>query len=153
MTIHPGDIFETAVWMTGDELEGLKDKFADDVRAYLAEMASATGLIMGPLILIEKKPGEDRVPSVPDYIHGSDVKLLVGEAQVIGETFVNEGAFVADLELKDLERLRMILRRVHQFYNPGKPELSQEKCDEYINRNGPDAALEALREQVGAKVH
>ena len=64
-----------------------------------------------------------------------------------------EGCFVADLEPKDLERLRTILRRVHQSYNPGKPELSTEKCDEYINKNGPDAALAALREQVGVKVH
>jgi len=59
-----------------------------------------------------------------------------------------EGTFVADLEPKDLDRLRVILRRVYQEWNPGKPALSQERCDAYINLNGPEAALAALREQV-----
>ena len=153
MTLQPGDVIETAIWCDGTETEKLKDRFETDLQASLASMANAEGVIIGPLIMTEKKPGEDRVPPVPDEIHGPDVMLLVGEAQVIGEAFVSEGAFVADLEPKDLERLRTILRRVHQSYNPGKPELSQEKCDEYINCNGPDAALEALREQVGVKVH
>lgn len=153
MTLRPGEVLETAIWMTGDEPEGMADRFETDLRTSLAEMAEIEGVVIGPLIMTEKRPGEDRVPEVPDYIQGSDVRLLVGEATVIAEVHVSEGTFVADLDLKDLERLRAILRRVHQFYNPGKPELSLEKCDEYINQNGPDAALEALREQVGVKVH
>ena len=162
MTLQPGDMLETAIWCDGTETEKLKDRFETDLQASLAGMADAEGVIIGPLIMTEKKPGEDRVPPVPDEIHGPDVMLLVGEAQVIGEAFqlrersvasVSEGLFVADLEPKDLERLRTILRRVHRHYNPGKSELSQEKCDEYINCNGPAAALEALREQVGVKVH
>lgn len=153
MTLRPGDVLETAVWMTGDEPEGMKERFEADLQANLASMADAEGVVIGPLIMAEKHPGEERVPEVPDYIQGSDVRLLVGEAAVVAEVRKDEGAFVADLDLKDLERLRAILRRVHQFYNPGKPELSLEKCDEYINKNGPDAALEALREQVGVKVH
>ena len=153
MTLQPGDMLETAIWCDGTETEKLKDRFETDLQASLAGMADAEGVIIGPLIMTEKKPGEDRVPPVPDEIHGPDVMLLVGEAQVIGEAFVSEGLFVADLEPKDLERLRTILRRVQRHYNPGKSELSQEKCDEYINCNGPDAALEALREQVGVKVH
>ena len=153
MTLHPGDVIETAIWCDGTETEELKSRFETDLQANLASMAVAEGVIIGPLIMIEKKAGEDRVPEVPDYLQGPDVRLLVGEAKVIGEAFVSEGLFVADLEPRDLERLRTVLRRVHQSYNPGKPELSQEKCDEYINRNGPDAALEALREQVGVKVH
>jgi len=154
MTLHPGDVLETAIWMDGTETPDLKDRFESDMRASLAAMADNEGVIIGPLIMAEKRPGEERVPPVPDAIQGLDVRLLVGEAKVVGyELEVSEGTFVADLEPKDLERLRTILRRVHQSYNPGKPELTTEKCDEYINRNGPDAALAALREQVGVKVH
>ena len=153
MTLRPGDALETAIWLTGEEPDALKQRFESDVRAKLAEMADHEGVIIGPLLMTEKRPGEDRVPQVPDHVHGMNVRLLVGEAAVVGEVFTSEGAFVADLDPKDLARLRTILRRVHQAYNPGKPELSQEKCDEYININGPEAALEALREQVGVKVH
>ena len=154
MTLHPGDVLETAIWMTGEEPDALKDRFENDLRTSLAAMADAEGIIIGPLVMTERKPGGDRMPPVPDNIQGPDVRLLVGEATVFDYVpiFI-EGSFVADLDLKDLERLRTILRRVHQSYNPGKPELTIEKCDEYINKNGPDAALAALREQVGVKVH
>ena len=153
MTLRPGDVLETAIWMTGEEPDGLSDRFERDLRADLARMADDEGVIIGPLVMTERLPGEERVPDAPDSVHGVNVRLLVGEATVIGKAFVSEGSFVADLEPKDLERLRTILRRVYQSYNPGKPELSTERCDEYINQNGPEAGLEALREQVGVKVH
>ena len=153
MTVRPGEVLETAIWMTGEEPEGMKARFERDMRAMLADMAMAEGIIIGALVMTEMRPGDDRVPEVPKYIQGPDVRLLVGEASVIGDVFESAGTFVADLEPKDLERLRLILRRVHQAYNPGKPELTTEKCDEYINQNGPDAALAALREQVGVKIH
>lgn len=154
MTLHPGDVLETAIWMDGSETPELKRRFENDMRISLGNMAMAEGVIIGPLIMAEKKPGEERVPAVPDAIQGLDVRLLVGEAKVVDYVpEESEGCFVADLEPRDLERLVTILRRVHLSYNPGKPELSIEKCHEYINNNGPDAALAALREQVGVKVH
>ena len=153
MTLLPGDALETAIWLDGAETRRQVACFERDICAKLAEIAGREGVIIGPLLMTEKRPGEDRVPQVPDHVQGMNVRLLVGEAAVLGPAFKSEGAFVADLEPKDLERLRTILRRVHQAYNPGKPELSQDKCDEYINQNGPDAALEALREQVGVMVH
>lgn len=154
MTLRPGDVLESAIWMTGEEPDHLKRRFEDDVRTKLVTMADENNVIIGPLIMTVKRPGEERVPAVPDTVHGTNVRLLVGEARVVADMFVSdEGAFVADLEPKDLERLCVILRRVHQEYNPGKPELSIEKCHEYINKNGPDAALAALREQVGDTVH
>ena len=154
MTLRPGDVLETAVWVTGEEPPEMKDRFEKDLRVSLAHAAEVECVIIGPLIVTEKRPGEDRVPQVPDYVQGQDVRLLVGEAKVIGRPFSNDdSAFVADLDVRDLARLRAILRRVHRAYNPGKPELTTEKCDEYINQNGPQAALAALREQVGTRVH
>ena len=149
MTIKPGDVLQLAIWLDGTETQELKDRFQKDIQTAIAEVPAITG----PLMMTELKPGDEQVPPVPDDLRGPDVRLLVAESTVIGLIEESEGYFVGDLEPKDLERLRTILRRVHQSYNPGKPELSTEKCDEYINRNGPDAALEALREQVGIKVH
>lgn len=149
MKNKPGDVLEVAIWLDGTETQELKDRFANDIRNALA----TTDLITGPVIMTELKPGDERVPPVPDNLQGPNVRLLVGEAVVVDYAPVYESRFVDDLEPVDLERLRTILRRVHQSYNPGKPELSNEKCDEYINVNGPSAALEALREQVGVKVH
>ena len=147
MEIKPGEVLQVAIWLNGIETQKMKDQFQKDIREGLA----ATNLITGPVIMTELKPGDEHVPLVPDYIQGPNVRLLVGESVVIDyvpeepDYEAGEGNFVGDLEPDDLERLRAILRRVYQSYNPGKPELSTERCDEYINRNGPDAALEALR--------
>jgi hypothetical protein len=149
MALKSGDVLEMAIWMDGTETEEMKKQFEIDLRSAIAEVPAITG----PLIMSEKKPGEDRVPKVPEGLQGPDVRLLVGEAAIIDMITPDEGYFLADLEPKDLDRLVSILRRVYQSYNPGKPELSLEKCYEFINQNGPEAADEALREQVGAKVH
>ena len=142
MTIPIGEVFEQAIWATGEEPPEMAAQFERDLRAGLAEIAAKFGVVIGTLLMTEMRPGEERVPEVPAHIHGPDVRLLVGEATVVDHVAeAHEGAFVADLEPKDLERLRTILRRVHAAWNPGKPELSTERCDEYINQNGPDAAL------------
>lgn len=154
MTIRPGDVLETAIWLDGSEPQQLIDRFENHLRDDLARVAEHAGIIIGPLTMTTQAPGDERVPVPPKHLQGPGVRLLVGEATVFDIAPTEyEGAFVADLEPKDLERLRTILRRVHQAWNPGHAELSVEKCDEYINNNGPDAALAALREQVGVRVH
>jgi hypothetical protein len=153
MALNLGDMLETAIWMDGTETREMKERFHGDLEQAFAKMAEENHVIITPVTMTEKRPGDDRVPPVPDDLQGPDVRLLVGEALVVDHSLRNEGCFVADLDPRDLERLRTILRRVYRSYNPGKPELSTEKCDEFINQNGPDAALAALREQVGVKVH
>ena len=151
--MKPGDVLELGIWMDGTETQELKDRFEGDLKRSFKRSAKLADVVISPVTMIVSKPGDDRVPKVPEGLHGPDVRFLIGEAEVVNLVPSFEGYFVADLEPKDLERLRTILRRVYQEYNPGKPELSTEKCDEFINQNGPDAALEALREQVGIKVH
>jgi len=153
MALKPGDVLETAIWMDGTETEAQKDRFRREFGVYIARAADVEKVIVGPVTMTEKKPGEERVPRVPDNVQGPDVRLLVAEAMVVDLAPDLESTFAAELEPKDLERLIAILRRVHRAWNPGKPELSYEKCIDYINRNGPEAALEALREQVGTRVN
>lgn len=59
------------------------------------------------------KPGDERVPGVPDHIQGQDVRLLVGEALVLGrKTVLKLNSFLNDLDPKDLTRLRQITLQV-----------------------------------------
>ena len=62
MTLHPGDVLETAIWCDGTETAELKDRFENDLRTSLAAMADTEGIIIGPLVMTEKKPGGDRMP-------------------------------------------------------------------------------------------
>ena len=95
-----GEVIEQAIWITGEEPPELQAQFEKDLRAGLADIAGQYGVIIGPLIMRELKPGQERVPKVPDYIQGPDVRLLVGEATVIGEELKSEGRFIADLDPK-----------------------------------------------------
>lgn len=156
--VRPGDTLETAIWMDGTETPAVRARYEDDVARCFQDAAERLGVRLGPATMTEKAPGGDRVPPVPEHVHGPHVRLLVAEAPILGPRLngrslgSRQSLFVADLDPRDLGRLRAILRRVHQAWNPGKPELTDEQCDSYINENGPDAALAALREQVGIKV-
>lgn len=100
---------------------------------------------------LEKKPGEDRVPPVPQHIEKnagdlSLIRLLTVEAIVDGVYVHTESMLTTNLEPKDLERLRVITRRARLKTHP--IPLTDAECDEVINELGPEAAVEALEKQT-----
>lgn len=146
--MHVGSTIESAIWLTGTEPEHLRDRYERDVRESIAMLCAETGFVHGPVTFTVKQPGDDRVPPVPDHISGPDVRLLVAEAEVVGQgPEVSTRGFVGELDAKDLERLRGIVRRQ-------RPELSDVECDDVIEELGPGAALDALEHAVnGGAVH
>lgn len=140
-----GDSLETAVWVTGNESIEMRQRFERDIREYFAEISRYHGVVHGPVIFIEKRPGDDRVPQVPEHIQGPAVRLIVAESIVIAEIPISsKGSFVANLEVKDLHRLRDLTRKIYAKKYPGNT-LNNQECDEIIEEMGPDAALESLR--------
>lgn len=154
--VRPGDIFEMAIWLSGEEMPGQVAHWKTVVCEQAARTAERqNNVLIGPMTFTEKRPGEDRVPPVPDHIHGIDVRLLVAEAKVISDRplIVKETGFVADLRPEDLARLRQITRRAHAKRVPGD-RLSDRNCDQIIEALGPDAAVKTLREnRDGRSLH
>jgi hypothetical protein len=143
-----GDVIEKAIWLTGDESPELRKRYEQDVTQAIEDLCREHGFLHGPVTWVEKRPGEDRVPQVPDHVQGSRVRLLVAESIVTDYApQTSEGSFIANLEKKDLERLRVITRR------QSKTTLSDQDCDELIEQYGPEAVLETLRQHVGSTVH
>ena len=133
-----GDVIESAIWITGEEPTTLRARYEQDVCNAIDYLCHEYHFIHGPITFIEKLPGTDRAPSVPDHIHGQRVRLLVAEATVTDKVIeTSEGSFVANLNHKDLQRLRTIIRR-HRM-------LTDEQCDEIIEQIGPEAALDTLK--------
>ncbi len=146
--MNPGEVLETAMWADGTETVEQLAKFETDIREQLAWFAENEGVIIGPLVIAVKKPGDDRVPQVPDHIAGPDVRLLVGEAKVVCRAphfDIGESRFVDELEPNDLNRLRAITRKGYARAFPRRVRLTDRQCDTIINDLGPDAALDALR--------
>lgn len=143
-----GDVIEAAIWITGDESPSLRAHYEQDVRQAISDMSATARFEHGPVTFTEKRPGDDRVPPVPDHVQGSRVRLLVAESAVTAVAIQTpKGSFVANLENKDLLRLRLITR------SAAKTVLTDDECDKIIEEIGPEAAVETLRKNVGVSVH
>ena len=147
--MRPGDRVECAIWLSGTETE---QEIARWKTVDCHEIARRTeehhGVALGPWTFVIKRPGEERVPPVPEHIQGPDVRLLVGEC-VAGQgrpKVERATGFVADLGKHDLEKLRRITRRARRKAGGGL--LTNSECDQIIEALGPQVALKELRRSV-----
>lgn len=141
-----GDTVEVATWQSGKELPEQiahwKSVSEESVKAQCDPM------ILGPWRYTVKKPGDDRVPPVPDNVHGPDVRLLVGEADIIAERREpTMPAFIFDLREEDVEKLRVLIRRKYGQFRPGI-RLTNQQCDTLIEKLGPVAVDKIVRKKV-----
>lgn len=146
--MKPGNRVESAIWLAGTEDDQMIQAFKDRARSQSDQKAKQHNVVVGPFIWTIKRPGDDRVPSVPDGISGVDVRLLVGEADIFpGKPTIisNQPGFVHDLTNEDIARLRKLTRCAHQKVQPGS-KLNDQQCDAIIEKLGPDAALRTLRD-------
>ncbi|PDT71724.1 hypothetical protein CO683_00770 [Bradyrhizobium ottawaense] len=128
-----GDLAEYAIWVDGTETETMLRQWRADC-SYMMARAHDPFLNLGPLSFEIKRPGEDRVPPVPDHIKGPDVRLLVATAEVLGFETVKAESFVSGLDKHDLSRLRKATREAQGRHLPDAI------CDQIIERMGPVAA-------------
>lgn len=144
--MKPGETVETAIWVNGTETPELLAQFKQDVLNAMLSSSLSQGMALTPLRWVEKRPGEERVPEVPNHIQGPSVRLLVAEADVMAclETY-DPGKFLADLEPRDLMRLRRVTRKAYAKQFPGRRRLSDQQCHTLINDIGPDAAMDSLK--------
>lgn len=143
---------ETSVWLKGTESAAQLEQWRRDCTSELGCFAAANGVTLTAPTWTEKLPGEDRVPPVPAHISGPAVRLLICEARVDGPAkpvIVKATGFTADLDARDLGRLRAITRRVHRRLQPADGTLSDAECDEIIEQVGIESALKTLRGAEG----
>lgn len=141
-----GDTMETAIWLSGEETIEDRMRFTLDAQDAFTKTVERHGFKLGPISWEEKRPWDDRVPKVPDHIHGPDVRLLVATAEIIADVGIKieKPGFCHDLEEKDLALLRHITRREYKNNYPGNAELTDRQCDTIINDLGPEAAVKTL---------
>jgi len=147
--VQIGETVHSAIWLDGCETDEMVSQYKADVEQAIADLCRDSGVIAGPVKFSYKYPHEDGVPEVPDHVQGLAVRMLVGEADVVGKApELKMNSFLGDLEKKDLERLRVIVRR----QSPGL--ITDKECDAIIEEVGPDAAYDAVRRAVdGGYLH
>jgi hypothetical protein len=140
-----GDAVGNAIWLTGTETRELINQYKKTVQVSIDEAAATQRAVLSPVIWLEKRPGEERVPPVPDHIVGPDVRLLVGEAYIVGrlKPLPEPGQLTDDLDSKSLATLRRVTRVAYAKSNPGQRPLSIDLCDKTINQYGIEV-IEAM---------
>jgi len=139
-----GDTVETAMWLTGDEPREMVERFKLEVTGAIDELCETEGYFHGEVIFMEKHPDDERVPEVPEHIQGQKVRLLVGESPLVVKLpEETEKSFVANLDRKDLTKLRLLTRKAAAKHF--KRVLSDIQADEIIESLGIDSALATLR--------
>lgn len=154
--MKPGDMAEIAMWLDGRETPQQRQQFEADCVTAMRKTEDQHKIMIGPVRFIEKRPGEERVPAVPDHIAGPNVRLLVAEARVLARQpqILPPRSFLLDLDLKDLMRLRTITKRAHKKARPNEPALSDAEADKIIEQFGPEAAIDTLMKAVdGGTLH
>lgn len=147
-----GETYEICIWLTGRETDALLAQWKVDCQAILADKAAEMGFIIGLMRFTEKPPGAERMPQVPDHISGPNVRLLIGEAEVRPNPrpeIIKSSGFVADLDAKDLHRLRTLTREARAKQAPYAAILTDAQCDDIIEQIGPETALKTLRGITG----
>ena len=140
-----GEVVESAIWLSGEETAEDRRRFETDVCAAIDILCNDMGFLHGPVTFIEKRPGDDRVPAVPDHIQGPRVRLLVAEAELTTRKPESKpDSFVANLDRQDAIRLRHLTRRAQAKHMPDR-KLTDAECDKIIEQYGPEAALDTLR--------
>ena len=139
-----GDVVESAIWITGEESQEIRKRYEVDVTQAIDDLCKEMHYVRGPIVWFEKVPGTNRVPEVPDHIQGIRVRLLVAEAEIVGLAPVaGNDSFIANLDKKDLVRLRHLTRK--GAVNGTKQNISDKECDEIIDKLGPEVIVGMLR--------
>ncbi len=143
--MNVGDIVNNSIWLSGEETPALRARYEKDVIESIDYLCHEEGFTYGPVTFTELHPFDERTPPVPDHIHGTRVRLLLAEAKITGKRVESpKGSFIANLDRKDLMRLRAITRQKWAQFNPGST-LTNLQCDQWIEELGPDTAIQTLR--------
>lgn len=151
--MNVGEELETAIWLDGKETEEDLRRFVEvEVPRFYQQAQHQTGLVFGLVEWATKRPGEDRVPPVPDHISGPDVRLLIANAQAVD--YVPDDAplqpWFLELDPVDLKTLRILTRRLWKKRDASANPTNQQ-VDNMINKIGPKAAMDALKEAIDSK--
>jgi hypothetical protein len=137
--------FELADWISGENPQVIQ--FAKDFMGVAFKRSEEHhGIVLGEVTWSILRPGDDRAPEPPKAIENP--VMVYGVADVLyrkPRAVKVETGITNDLEPKDLIALRQATRRAHRAACPGEPPLTDAKCDEIINRIGPETIERDIR--------
>ncbi len=144
-----GDILEFAFWVTGEETEEEIHAMAEQADKRMSDVMRDDNIMLAKCGVVELKMGDERLPELPNHIHGPDVRCLIFEARVLLDLPApSKSRFADELEKDDFRRLSVINQTAYSRLFPNAPPLTHGQQKTIINGIGEEAVLDVLRGYV-----
>ena len=113
-------------------------------RRYREEAFLRTAVIIskrfGPIEYEDLTVFDRRIPAPPKSMTGN-IRCMYGSAEIIGDLAEDQG-ITSDLTDEDIKLLRVATRKA--FLRAGGEPLSDEECDSFINKLGPEVIKDEI---------
>ena len=134
-----GSIVQAAWWFDADQSIG-RENAKREIKKHFYDFSTGCRVILGPIEWEEVDPLSPRVPEPPKHFQGN-IKAMIGTATVVEEMCqVAENRLTNELKPEQLHQMRLATRRAWAQAG-GSGFLTDEECEEWINREGPSAAV------------
>ncbi|NIA72283.1 hypothetical protein HBA54_27190 [Pelagibius litoralis] len=148
MTLFIGQKIERAWWFRNEMERFLGERNAT---AAVQKAAKEEGASIGPVKVETLPAGDPRLSDPPPQWRDAPCLLVSARVTAIASPLVKE-SFVANLDRRDLDRLRQVTRVMHHQARPDEPRLSNTDADAMIDEFGPKVGERMLREAVDMRV-
>ncbi len=142
---------ELAIWYDANKHSDIINLCSESVIDVLDTVCTKNDTRHDDVNLEILKPGDDRVPPVPRWLEltdGAIPRLLVATTRVISNVPQVPVGIIGDLDKKEIARLRVITCREHQKIYPNDVPLTDEECDQIIDKFGLEVVMDQLRSSV-----
>lgn len=142
---------ELAIWYDANEHSDIINLCSKSVIDVLDTVCTKNNTHHDDVSFEILKPGDDRVPPVPLWLeitYGVIPRLLVATTRVVSNVQQVPVGIIGDLDKKDVARLRVITCREHQKAYPNDAPLTDEECDQIIDKLGLEVVMDQLRSSV-----
>ena len=142
---------EFAIWYDANKHLDPINSCSESIKDALGAICIKNKIGHGKISYEILKPGDDRVPSVPRWLettNGAIPRLLVATTKTSSYFYHGPMGIVGDLDKKDIARLRVIVKQVHQKFHPKTTPLTDQECDNIIDRQGMEVVVDQLRSSV-----
>ena len=151
--IEPGSELEFSIWYDANEHADPISSCSESITEGLDAICVKSNVFHDKVHYEILKPGDDRVPSVPrwlEIIYGSVPRLLVATTKAYNSGWRDQNTvgIIGDLDKKDIARLRLITRSIHQKCHPNTTSLTDYECDHIIDKMGMEVVMDQLRSSV-----
>ena len=155
MTLRDGDVILLSMLPPGTETASELAEVKAAIIADFNRVQDHHHVLVGPIEYDELKPIDDLCPDPPDWCHGPDVRVLVGEAKVVcrAPDVPLAGGFSTMVDAKTLAALRKATQRVHRMERPTGRPMTDGQCDAMIDSIAPETAERMLREATDGGVN